>query len=245
MRKCACCGAQKAVVQPATRELRERMTCAACGYDSFRRSAVVTADLPRPHDMGDEEFRFRAHLFFTWRLFPASAFLEELRVFADWLADRDRPEEAAARADWKVYGANKTDPAKWWRWSVPVARGWVSVETRRERIPPMYNGERTAYRFARYLKFDAAQTQPRQVHNGAWFLCWPPGFVRFTAPLHFDATRYHVTLGWNRTGKRYEAIHPHGYTTLFYPPGELPPPAQAAVEEAKGPSLLDGYEVPT
>lgn len=237
--RCPVCHKPNPGGEPATPERRPRVLCAACGYDSFRSDAKA-ADLTRPHGMGTDEWEWRTALYLLWRHKPASELLAALPIFADWLAERGRPEEAAARADWRVYGAKKTDPAKWWQWTVPVADGWVRVgeAMRRVSVYDLDAGDWVAdLSPVKVLHFDAAQTQPKPVHNGAWFLCWPPGSVRFTAPLHHDPSRYRVTIGMNRPRRRYESVHPHGYATLFHPPGalrELDP-----VGADGGPTLFD------
>lgn len=232
--------------------------CSACGYciHRFRRDGnpcedcgrpcrepklwATAADLPRPAAMGDDEFAFRAGLFLAWRTLSASEFVSNhLPIFADWLADRGHPEEAAARAAWAVYGQSKKDPAGWWQWAVPIAPGWVTVK--RVLTPGvLVNGR--GYEDV----IEDGKARLSSAHNGGWFLCWPPGWVRFTAPLYHDPTRLRVTIQKNRSltySTPYEAKFLAGYANLFHPPGALPTKREAVtVGPPPTPSLFDAME---
>lgn len=235
--RCPVCHDPKPVEE---RETRRRVLCPACGYDSSRRDYKAADELPRPRGMGADEWAWRQALYTLWRFEPASHLLEALPVFADWLADNGRPEEAAARADWMVYGAKRADPAKWWQWTVPVADGWVGIETevvRRSVFDLGANDWVHGFVPQRFIRTPKWVPLGATLHNGTWFLGWPPGAVRFTAPLNHDPTRYRVTIGINRPRRRAESFHSHGYATLFHPPGALRDLVPAGADP--GPTLFD------
>lgn len=193
--------------------------CAKCGRPAESGKKWNTIEhLPRPPKMPDDEFRFRATMFLAWLNEPAAALLRHFQVFADFLADRGSVEEVAARADWKAYANKKTDPKAWWQWTVPAGAGWIE----RERVssgPRWENGEYLPGGSHYIINYDRAKLT-RTFHNGRWFLCWPPGFVRITAPLHHDMTRWRMTIERERglAGSRpIERVWPGGYTQLLCP----------------------------
>lgn len=190
--------------------------CATCGKVNAARNAWCdAAHLPRSEGMGHEEFAVRAALFVLWKTRPASDFLGRLREFADWFDERDMPEAAACRADWKPYTARHSDPKGWYQWSVPVSPGWVTVED-----VATFNVSRLQAGVRRIINDQRAGLRGT-LHNGAYFLGWPPGFVRFTGPLYHDHTRYRVTVEPRRgtsSSRPVERVHPHGYATLFHTP---------------------------
>jgi hypothetical protein len=174
--------------------------CAACGWvlepAVERRHWSAPEHLPKSAGMGAEEFAFRAGLFHTWKTRPASELSSQFLVFADWLADRNDAEEAAARADWVPYMT--ADPKGCRDWTVPVAHGmhsWLTLPGR----PPVPLG----------VWFPAGG-----LHNARWLLCWPPGFVRFTGPHpHGDLTRWRVTT----FARSLLASSPIDYAAIFHP----------------------------
>lgn len=233
---CPACGA-KGVAAAAVADLharggarREPMgDCGECGWVPYpradRRKWRGAEDLPRPRGMGAEEFAFRATLFSLWKAHPASEFVSQLAYFADWLADRGSAEESAARADWRPYAAKAADPKGWWHWTVPVGEGWASLEDQRQRHwvtaeGPAADGEP---RFRGHVRIEYGRAKlARPMHNGRWLLGWPPGFVRVTAPLYHDATRWRVTVLAGRVigatnSRPVEKVWPGGYTTLLRP----------------------------
>lgn len=192
--------------------------CEWCKRPAVRRRDLSAPEhLPRPRDMGDEEFAFRAGLFVLWKTRPASELVSQFAIFADWLADRGSAEEVAARADWQVYAAKKSDPARWWQWTAPVGEGWVKLS----RVPRERQSDRDVMKWDTYIDFDRARLT-KSMHNGRWLLCWPPGFVRFTAPLSHDPRRWRVTVvagrleGSNPSGP-VERVWPGGYSQLLAP----------------------------
>jgi hypothetical protein len=212
--------------------------CPGCGRPAFGPPMwSEPGHLPRPRAMGDDEFAFRAGLFLKWQELPASEFVaNHLPVFADWLADRGSPEEAAARAEWKVYASRKQDPRAWWQWSVPVAGGWV-------RLIPLKNA---AGEVADRV-IEEGRAKLSAAHNARWLLCWPPGFVRFTGTLYHDPRRVRVTVQMSRSllySTPYEARFPAGYATLFHPFGTTLRPACVEPARPEPPSLFDFLEAP-
>jgi hypothetical protein len=240
---CPCCKAPGAESFINIRAREVDAACAACGYDSRNHrfeTWTIPAKLPRPARMSAEEFAFRAKLYHLWATRPASELVAELAYFADWLADHGRPEEAAARADWRVYGSPRNaDPTRWWQWSVAIAEGWVSSGVRHTEKDSV-TGEITqlAHRWINADKCKVGST----AHNGSWLLCWPPGLVRFTAPHYHDPSRFRVTVSANRGltySRNYDRTFPAGYATLFHPPGALD--RTPAARDA-GPTLFDDLE---
>jgi len=135
-----------------------------------------------------------------------------------------------------VYGAAnvKADPRGWWQWTVKIAEGWVTL--RRQDWFPERN---------HWIIDDDRAKLGRTRHNSRYFLCWPPGFIRFTSPLSHDHTRYRVTIKPNR-GLRYsepvEKVHPFGYAQLFHKPGTLITSRRTGGDEPHAvhtPSLFD------
>lgn len=186
--------------------------CERCNRPArMRRDWTEPEDLPRPRGMGDEEFAFRASLYVVWKTRPASELASQLLIFADWLGDRGSAEEIAARADWKPYANKRHDPKGWYQWSVPAGDGWVMCPSVQERP-----GE-----FITVID-DSRARLTKSMHNGRWFLCWPPGFVRFTAPLSHDPSRWRVTVQANRLegstpSRPVERVWPGGYGQLLAP----------------------------
>ena len=225
---------------------KDGQTCTDCGGLVAHKSAWAVPDhLPRPRGMSGDEFLMRATLFFLWRDHPATEFLGRLVEFADWFAERDMPEEAPYRAAWEIYGVRRrrNDPRAWCQWSVPIAPGWVRLETI---TTSALNGPT---RDVKTIEWSKAKNLIGTRHNAKWFLCWPPGFVRFTGPLYYDHnTLCRVTLARERffstATRSVERYHPAGYATLFYPPGELPAQQADAVRRktVATPSLLDVLE---
>jgi hypothetical protein len=183
--------------------------CERCNRPAVRnRDWCAPEHLPRPRDMGDEEFGFRAGLFVIWATRPASELVSQFAIFADWLCDRGSAEEIAARADWRVYAAKKGDPKHWWQWTVPAGAGWVTTRCEMRQGYPVV------------LIDDDRAKLTKSMHNGRWFLCWPPGFVRFTAPLNHDPSRWRVTTVAGRTdgaspSRPVDRVWPGGYTQLL------------------------------
>lgn len=229
--------------------------CSACGYCIHRhkydgnrcpdcgRPAVDprqwrdAAHLPRPATMGDDEFAFRAGLFVKWFTLSATEFVSHLCYFADWLADRGHPEEMVARANWEVYGQLSNNPRGWWQWSVPIADGWVSLD--RYPTPERIVNGRDYVDIIESKKCKLSSS----THNGGWFLCWPPGWVRFTAPLYHDWKRMRVTVQKRRScsmSAPYESKFTAGYAALFHPPGAMPTRKEMVkVGSPSTPSLFD------
>lgn len=206
-------------------------TCDECGWSSLlaipRRDWHLPEHLPRPLGMSAEEFGFRASLFVLWKTRPASEFVSQLRIFADWLTDQGRAEEVAARADWQVYGAKGGDPKGWWQWTAPAGAGWVEIETVREFRAAHWSGvdraeyNPPAYQNVKYINDDRAKLT-KSMHNGRYFLCWPPGFMRITGPLYHNAQRWRITVQPRRlvgscNSRPVERVWPAGYTTLLLP----------------------------
>lgn len=191
--------------------------------------------------MGGEEFGLRAWVYEGW-LAGAGEFRGRLGVLADYLGERDHPEAAACRADWRPGNNRAADPGGWWRWRVatPAARDW---DVRKA--------------FLRGTK-----------HNGRLWLCWPAGWVRVTGgvllrdgyepiwvgPGGVDLTTsakttYH-TDGWTLTVTPHQTRYstpaenglPLGWTALFHPPARCPlSPAERdrrATREAATPDLF-------
>jgi hypothetical protein len=72
-----------------------------------------------------------------------------------------------------------------------------------------------------YLDYRHARLT-KSMHNGRWLLCWPPGFVRFTAPNGYDPRRWNVTvlagrINGSASSKPVERVWPGGYTELLRP----------------------------
>lgn len=227
--------------------------CVECGW--AREPAVprdkwrTAAHLPRPARMSAEEFAMRARLFEFWANHTVREFLSQLPVFADYLADLGSPEEDAARADWRPYAHKQGDPKKWWSWSVPVGAGWVQIERQRVLRPERWttDGDWTPAGYSTVRIINDSRARPsRNAHNGRWFLCWPPGFVRFGGALHHDPTRWRVTVSARRTrgensSRPVERVWPAGYLTLLRP-YEKRLEAGASAQAASGPTLFDDLQ---
>lgn len=199
--------------------------CERCNRPAVERREWCEVDhLPRG-TTPEEEWRFRASMFVVWKTQPASALRQHLEVFADWLRERESAEEVAARADWKPYANKKSDPKGWWQWTVPAGAGWVLIEETRAFREARWtrDGDYTpgGYKRVRYINDDRAKLT-KSMHNGRWLLCWPPGFVRITGPLHHDASRWRVTVQPGRiegksSSRPVERVWPGGYSQLLAP----------------------------
>ena len=87
------------------------------------------------------------------------------------------------------------------------------------------------------IHYDRARLT-NSMHNGRWLLCWPPGFVRVTAPLSHDPQRWRITVEANRisganASRPVERVWPGGYTTLLRPFGAPPIEVQAGMVHEK------------
>lgn len=186
--------------------------CERCNRPAIDRGKwCEVGHLPRG-TMPEDEFRFRASMFVVWKTQPASALRQHFEVFADWLRERESAEEVAARADWRPYANKNSDPKGWWQWTVPAGAGWVFLEQNEERLA--LGGV-----LDRFINYDRAKLT-KSMHNGRWFLCWPPGFVRITAPLHHDISRWRVTVQAARVlpstpSRPVERVWPGGYSQLL------------------------------
>lgn len=156
-------------------------------------------DWDRPAGMSDAEFGFRRLLHAAWQTGPA-AYLDLLPVFADWLGDRGDPEEHAARSPWAFESRQR------WKSSARKYReAWVVVPPRpvpfREQSPP---------------------GAPDKVHNGRWFLGWPPGYVHHLGGSG-DRLVFSVMAGRScLSSEPVEFRIPGGYAALFAPrPADL------------------------
>ena len=181
-----------------------------------------TQGAPRGASMSDEEYAFRSELFRVWKECPASQLRSQLLIFADWLGDRGDPEEAAARADWTPYAHKRHDPKGWHLWSV------------RTMFMALYGD-------------GCVLAGGGAVHNGRWFLCWPPGYVRFTSPQTHDPRRRQVTVVKDRNilfSTPIDRRHPGGYVRLFHPKGTafVRPAASARLTVDRDEGLFAGAD---
>lgn len=164
--------------------------CSQCGWG-----------IDKPEKMGSDEFAFRQKLNEVYKCEPFENYLAALQIFADFLADRDDPEEAAARTS-IGYGPrapagidqdNFTFGTKGeisWAFGRPNIL-WMTVH-------PSWYGEDTFENLWPVTKCTSQTRGPagvcnrealrRTQHNARWFLGFAPGSVRMTAMFYF----------WNR-----------------------------------------------
>lgn len=208
----------------------ELETCHECGYmQSWYLIDCIEAaqkhKLPelfgKPAEMSSDEFALRLGLLSIYLTSRTTEFLTRLQEFADWLTEQDRPEELAARARWSPRRAGAAsreglpegervpwskapiNPLSWWNWEVRVHESWCRANN------PIFS-------MHGYLKQQAKVG--RQQHNGTWFLCWPPGWVKFTSPST-SLTSWYVTVEPNRSlaySQPHEHRHHLGYTKFFH-----------------------------
>lgn len=190
--------------------------CPECGYewfayplrailDRFARGGVPTDFLTRPAAMGGDEFALRCHLFAAYLTRPAKDFAARVEEFADWLGERSRPEEAAARARWTPEAGTRTDTSAAPRWKARGVLHWTDAPLR--------------FGFPSWEERVRGHAGvPKLNHNPGWFLAWPPGWVRFTAPIDSFGT-WRVTVEARRS---LTSSAPFDPVKLFWEPGTMP-----------------------
>lgn len=121
-----------------------------------RRDLQAIPDTAFPDSMGSDERMVRQALFVAWAE-GVEAFRTALLIAADWFEERGHPDSAVCRAAWQPTMNKQPDPKRWWRFAVILPDGSP----------------------AREWPIKAASLKGRK-HNRRLWLCWPPGWVRFT-----------------------------------------------------------------
>lgn len=161
--------------------------CSQCGWG-----------VDKPAKMGSDEYAFRMKLNEIYKCEPFENYLATLQIFADFLADRDDPEEVAARAsfgygrrapvgisqdlfDFGTKGEIELGvvgrPSCLWlaihpSWYEDDPKNlWTVIECTGQTRGPVGICNRESTR--------------RTQHNAGWFLGFSPGSVRMTAMFYF------------------------------------------------------------